>query len=61
MVKKGWEVAEKEWAFRMMTCMVVGTKVISISWVVPPPRMPVANEGLYIGIPDPKNVMSSWW
>ena len=21
----------------------------------PPPRMPVTNEGLYIGIPDPKN------
>ena len=23
--------------------------------------MPVANEGLYIGIPEPKNVMSTWW
>ena len=24
-------------------------------WIYPPPRIPVANEGLFIGIPDPKN------
>ena len=27
----------------------------TISWIYPPPRIPVANEGWSVGIPDPKN------
>ena len=31
-----------------------------ILWVVPPPRMPVTFFRVQVGIPDPKNIMSSW-
>ena len=31
------------------------------AWVVPAHPVIVANEGLFIRIPDPKHVMSSWW
>ena len=26
-------------------------------WIYPPPRIPVANQGLVTGIPDPGNVI----
>ena len=30
----------------------------TILWIYPPgPRIPVTNEGLFVGIPDPKNVI----
>ena len=33
--------------------------LIKIHWVVPPPSN--CGKWRFIGIPDPKNVMSSWW
>jgi len=26
-----------------------------IGWIYPPPRIPLANKGWYIGIPDPES------
>ena len=41
--------------FHRVSRVFHGSTKYGISWVVPPPRMPVANEGLGWD-PDPKNI-----